>query len=622
MERKLLVRMIVTCFLVFLILLSPFMLAIKFASAQSSSLHVDGKWIKDSQGNVVILHGVNFEGYQVTQYLEDAWSDHREADYQKIASWGFNVVRLPISWQHFETTEGNFDASYFTNFVDRDIGWAQKYGIYIIIDFAQWRWSPYFNYSGGGYGLPGWLFNGYANSDAGRSKSFDDFWLGKAPGGVTATPENPSMQDRMIQAWKYIAERYKNNPTVIAYDLFNEPGYGTLGIDATSNYLYSFIERLIGEIKTVDSNHIFIYEPLLGRWDYSPRLLDTTNTIFSVHLYPGYYDATKGAYSGDITILENQLSGYLNQPQSNPSKNWNIPIFMGEFGPSSSQFYLNDETWVNDIADLCNKYNIPWAYWDYALDQGSAWSMVNPDRTEVTVRANALDKPYPRLSSVPPVEFSFDHDTKLFEVVFNGNGNVKTEIYVPLRYYQNDFSVNCNSSQWTKSWDVSTRILTVDASLQGTTQITINQGTGTPTQGKALISGKIINTKTGVAVTGATVTANGYKATTGVAGTYLLEVALGTYSLTVGANGYEGKTQTLNATEEKTYTVDFALTPIPSSNQTDGGTIQPPSNQTGGSPNDALPRNAIIIGGVVAVIAGVGVAIVVWTRRKRKRSVQ
>ncbi len=545
---------------------------------------------------------MNFIGYQVTQYLSTGFSDHTEVDYQKIAGLGFNVVRLPISWQHIEPIEGYYNESYFTEFIDRDIEWAERHGIYIIIDLAHWGWSPYFEYTGRNpYGFPSWLFDGgYPNSEEGKLQSISDFWLGKSPNGVEPTLENPSMQDRMIEVWKYLAERYKNNPTVLGYDLFNEPPQGSLGVDSASNYLYSFIERLIGEIRNVDSNHIFIYEPILGRWDYAPRFLDTPNTIFSIHIYPHHNDATKLGYSGDITVLESQLLGYLEHPQSNPSKNWNIPILVGEFGVSTSPFYSNKVLWVNDMADLYTKYNIQWTYWDYGLNSGNKWSVVNPDRTEVKEKAEALDKPYPRLSSIAPVEFSFDRDTKLFEVVFNGVGNVETEIRVPYRYYPDGFSVNCNSSQWTKNWDEPNRILTVNASLQSTVQITINPG---PSQGNALIIGKVTNTETGVAVTGATVAANGYQATIGAGGTYLLEVALGTYSLTVSANGYKGKTQTLDASEEETYTVDFALTPL-----------------SPDQPSQAIPRNAIIIGGVAAIIA-VAATVALLARRKRAKSV-
>lgn len=573
------------------------MLTIKVTNAQLPWLHVDGKWIKDSQGNVMNLHGVNFEGYEWSKF-DAIRFNHKEEDYQKISEWGFNVVRLPIAWHHIEPTEGYYNESYFTNFVDRDIQWAKEFGIYILLDFQKFGWSPYFtNVQPYGNGLPIWMVSGYPNSQQGLNQLIDDFWLGKAPNGTVATTENPSMQDRMITVWKYIANRYKGETSILGYDLFNEPSQGTFGIDTSADYLYPFYERLIDGIKTVDANHIFVYEPLSGRWDYGPRLLNRSNTIFSAHVYPGYNDATKGEYSGDITILNNQLLGYLNLPASNPSKDWNIPILMGEFGPSSSPLYGNDILWVNDMADVLNEYGISWIYWNYGLSSGNVYSIVNPDRTEVTDKADALDKAYPRLSSIPPTEFSFDRDTKLFEVVFNGVGDVETEVYVPSRYYPSSFSVNCNSSQWTKSWDEQNRTLTVNASLNSTIQITINLG---PSQGKALIVGKVTNSKTGAAVTGATVTANGYEATTGAGGTYSLEVALGNYNIAISATGYEGKTQTLNASEEKTYTVDIALVPLPSVDSGQG-----------------IPRNAIIIGGAVIVVVAVATVAVLARRRRR-----
>jgi CHASE1-domain containing sensor protein len=185
----------------------------------------------------------------------------------------------------------------------------------------------------------------------------------------------------------------------------------------------------------------------------------------------------------------------------------------------------------------------------------------------------------------------------LFEVVYNGVGMVQTQIYVPNRYYPDSFSVDSNSSQWTKSWDESSRILTVNASLQSKVKITINPG---PAQGKALFIGKVTNIDTGAAVVGVTVATNGYHATTGSGGTYSMEVALGTYNLTASSNGYEGKTKTINASEEKTYTVDFALTPTQA-----------------GPPDWRLPRTMILVGGV-AVIAVAVIVVLLAVRRKRR----
>jgi endoglycosylceramidase len=445
------------------------------SGAQIPRLHTEGKLIKDNQGNVLTLHGVDFSGYE--SYPYDAYLfNHTEQDYQNIANWGFNVVRLPIAWQWIERIPNVYNDSYFTNFVDNDMQWANKYGIYIVLSFHQYGWSSYFtNVRQGATGLPTWMVSGYENSQAGITQCVNDFWQGKGPNGTDATVDNPSMQDRMVSAWKYIANRYKDKSNILGYDLFNEPPRPSFGtIDDAGNLLYPFYDRLIDNISTVDNSHIFVYEPIFGKWDLAPSLLDRPNVMFSFHLYTAYYTETANGYSGDISILQNQIKGYMNLPESNPSKNWSIPIFMGEFNAVPN--YPNGDSWVSDLVDVCNDYNINWAVWDYQITKTyvpGSWSIIYPDKTEITGKLNGLDKPYPKSSSTPPAEFSFSRDTGLFEVTFNGSGNIETEIYVPYRYYSNVFPVNCTSNQWTRNWDEQSRTLTVNVSIQGTTQITI-----------------------------------------------------------------------------------------------------------------------------------------------------
>ncbi len=64
-------------------------------------------------------------------------------------------------------------------------------------------------------------------------------------------------------------------------------------------------------------------------------------------------------------------------------------------------------------------------------------------------------------------------------------------------------------------------------------------------------------------IAGATVTANGYSTTTGADGTYAMEVAVGTYTVTAAAAGFSGDTKTGVIVEDGvTTSVDFALTPL------------------------------------------------------------
>ena len=77
--------------------------------------------------------------------------------------------------------------------LDRAIAMAAQAGIYVIVDM---------------HGAPGGQSNDQCTGHGGQNK----LWL----------PEN---RKRAAFLWKKIAERYRDNPTVAAYDLLNEP-YG------------------------------------------------------------------------------------------------------------------------------------------------------------------------------------------------------------------------------------------------------------------------------------------------------------------------------------------------------------------------------------------------------------
>ena len=76
----------------------------------------------------------------------------------------------------------------------------------------------------------------------------------------------------------------------------------------------------------------------------------------------------------------------------------------------------------------------------------------------------------------------------------------------------------------------------------------------------ATIAGKVTDARTRYPIPDATVKANGYRAKTGQDGNYTLSVEVGTYTLTVSKEGYQTGTASVDAPEEKTYSVDVSLT--------------------------------------------------------------
>src|SRR5208337_4044036 len=144
-------------------------------------LSTSGSVLVNQDGQVVILRGVDMNTYAYKYTMGRA---HSLADYNQTANWGFNVVRLEVAWNFVEPVPGEYNETYL-NMADRDLGWAQSNGIYLIIDLQQNCWSPYFTtcnlYAAGG--VPSWAVSSFPNNDSGRAQAMISFWQGLGPNG-------------------------------------------------------------------------------------------------------------------------------------------------------------------------------------------------------------------------------------------------------------------------------------------------------------------------------------------------------------------------------------------------------------------------------------------------------
>lgn len=201
--------------------------AVVFAATDTNNddwLHAKGSRLYDMNGNEVWLTGANWFGLNCSENVPHyLWSADMDDVLQQIADRGINIIRFPIStelivsWMNGKPNPvSSFSAkdsdSYRINpdCVNEDgelknsmeifdilMGKCKKYGIKAFIDIH----SPHTDNSGHNYNL----------------------WYGKA--GVTTKV--------WIDALVWIADKYKNDDTLLAYDLKNEPhGKGQEGKEA------------------------------------------------------------------------------------------------------------------------------------------------------------------------------------------------------------------------------------------------------------------------------------------------------------------------------------------------------------------------------------------------------
>lgn len=256
------------------------------------------------------------------QKLLDTYQDNwiTEQDIKNIADLGCNVVRVPFWYRNFMKDE---QGTWLTDKLDENPGikrldWviqiAEKYDMYVILDM---------------HGCPG-----------GQSM---DHCCGTLCENRLYTDEQ--CQQTMELLWTTLAQRYRDNPTVAAYDIMNEPqnngGYeGANSYDPwestsweLSNAVY---DRMIKAIRAVDENHVITIE---GIWRVSnlpaPAQMGWTNMMYQLHLY----DDEDGfrTWAADLAVT---------------AANYGVAAYVGEF-----QNMLG--------LGICNEYGISWTTWTY-----------------------------------------------------------------------------------------------------------------------------------------------------------------------------------------------------------------------------------------------------------------
>src|SRR6185503_13134320 len=193
-------------------------------NAQSRFVTTRGKEIVSPDGTPLLLKGINLgnwllpEGYMfkfktanspqriytvINELVgEDEgrrfWKTYQEnyitqEDIKFIKQSGFNSVRVPFSYRLFVPADGSpkLEGEGY-RLLDNVVAWCKKENLYVILDM---------------HAAPGGQ----------TGDNIDDSW------GYPFLFESAESQELTVNIWRKIAARYRNEPTVIGYDLLNEP---------------------------------------------------------------------------------------------------------------------------------------------------------------------------------------------------------------------------------------------------------------------------------------------------------------------------------------------------------------------------------------------------------------
>jgi endoglucanase len=246
-------------------------------------------------------------------------------DIKFIKQSGFNSVRVPFSYRLFvlENDQLTLEGPGY-KLLDQVVNWCKQEGLSVVLDM---------------HAAPGGQ----------TGDNIDDSW------GYPFLFESPESQELTVNIWRKIAASYRDEPTVIGYDLLNEPIAPYFDTASLNPKLEPLYRKLVAGIREVDKNHLIF----LGGAQW--------NGNFGVFGQP--FD-DKIAYTFHkywMTVNQEAIQQYLNFRNKH-----NVPVWMGESGE-------NTDEWIASFRTLLEQHNIGWYFWPYKkLDATSCVASINP----------------------------------------------------------------------------------------------------------------------------------------------------------------------------------------------------------------------------------------------------
>lgn len=284
-----------------------------------------------------------------------------EKDFELIAGWGFNFVRLPLSYWCWSKEDDWYkvDEKVLKD-IDQAVDLGRQYGLHVNLNFHR---------------VPGYCIN-----------------------NAKPLPTNLFEEEEPLKAcsfhWKLFAERYQGIPSSqLSFNLINEaPSVETAKYDKVAR-------RLISTIREVDPDRLIIVDGKDVGTQPLMTLADVPNIIQSGRGYaPMLISHFRAPWPGMKLLMdfpENELNWPLRQEDGKwldrkavygmsvaPWKPWveqGGRVHIGEMGCYNKTPHKVAIAWLKDVFGLFQEQNWGWALWNL---QGT-FGVLNSERKDV-----------------------------------------------------------------------------------------------------------------------------------------------------------------------------------------------------------------------------------------------
>jgi aryl-phospho-beta-D-glucosidase BglC (GH1 family) len=286
--------------------------------------------------------------------------DSMEQDFKWIADWGFDFVRLPISYPYYvnyntygqsditpeQTVDFNEEA---VETIEQVVYLAHKYHLHVSINLHR---AP-----------------GYSIISDFREPF--DLW------------KDEEAQQAFYTHWEMWAKRFKNvSPELLSFDLVNEPIVADVAI----------YRKIVEECRTVihryNPDRLVIADGLNGGGDAVPELADLNVSQSCRGYLPGKLTHFRNPWGGDphdpvLPVWNGEINGttYNKKMLEDHYRPWielmkkGVGIHCGECGCYNKTPHDVFLAWFTDVLDILTPNGIGWALWNFrgsfgVLDSG------------------------------------------------------------------------------------------------------------------------------------------------------------------------------------------------------------------------------------------------------------
>lgn len=286
-----------------------------------------------------------------------------ESDFEKIAGWKFDHVRVPFDYELLEKGSGEpIDENF--EYLDRAVGYGKRHGLNVILDLHK---------------AFGYDFNDFGKE--GRNTLF----------------ENPAAQERFLKLWDKVSARYAAAQNV-AFELLNEV--------TDIRFIDPWNDLICRTVETIRKNAPrtpIIYGGVC--WNSAKHVRDLTpppssDILYTFHLYEpllfthqkahwveALKDIPEVPYPAGMEFYRNgsRPLGFMGenlfasaakamgeeffedflQEACEYAQSQNVPLYCGEFGVIDQAPADDTVNWFRDVLNVFGRLRIGCAIWNY-----------------------------------------------------------------------------------------------------------------------------------------------------------------------------------------------------------------------------------------------------------------